>query len=288
MSSRIVKAPCFLVLLALSACGETRAPNPADDWKAAQGGAPDTLGSAGQAGTAGAAPKTPPSEIAGRWAMFFFEDPVGIQVTEADGTLTGLGCASGTPPLQEPNLDYCGDVHGTVQANQASFDFKFDRYDYIANTTVSADAQRMTGRFHGAVDWLPYPTAWLRVSEGKEGLPGRDPSDPPEESGDYDLRLSNADPGATEYVPNTVYSLYYSYRGSLSGDLGCFWDAEITRPNADGPIQVGPVPLTDPALPVSMSIEVNEKRLTQFSVVTGSGHSYTFSAVPTPIPPPSP
>jgi hypothetical protein len=275
MSFRIVKAQCasLLVLLALSACGEPSAPSttppPAE---------PPPIMKL----------KTPASDIAGRWGMFCFEDPVGIQVSEVAGNLTGVGCASGTPPFSELDPFYCGDVEGMVQANQASFDFHFDRYRYLADTTVSADGQRMTGRFYGAAGLLPYPTAWLHVPDGQIRLTLRDWNDPPEEMGSYDLRLSNADPGATEYVPNKVYSLVYRDNGNLEGDLGCFCDSEVTRPSADGPIQVGPVPPTDPALPVSMSIEVSEQRLTQFSVVTGSGHSYTFSAVPTPIPPPSP
>ena len=141
---------------------------------AAGAGAANAAGAAGSPDTQTGELPVPAIDIAGRWAMFHFEDPVGIQVTEDDaGALTGRGCASGTPPLESPQSSpgYCGDVHGTVQANRAHFEFAFMGYDYIAETTVSADGQRMTGRFHGAVDWLAYPTAWLRVPDGAPGLP---------------------------------------------------------------------------------------------------------------------
>jgi hypothetical protein len=253
------------------------------------------VASATAAGAAGA-PDIPsvepaaPIDIAGRWAMFHFEDPVGVQVTEDGvGNLMGFGCASGTPPLDAPELSpsYCGDVQGTVQENRAYFDFKFQGYDYIADTTVSADGQRMTGRFHGAVDWLTYPTAWLRVPDGDPGLLHSHSLDDPPSGGRYDLRLTDAAPGATEYVRDHVYSLSY-YGGRLISDFGAFWYSEIAPPDADGAFAVGPVPMTDPALAISMVLHVTGTLISQVSAVTGSGHEYVFAATPTPVQPPSP
>jgi len=259
------------------------------------GGGTRVTTTAGGASAAGA-PDTPSSEpalapidISGRWAMFHFEDPVGIQVTEDAGALTGRGCASGTPPGDAPRLSeqYCGDVQGTVKANRAYFDFTFLDADYIADTTVSVDGQRMTGRFHGAENWLSYPTAWLRVPDGAPGLLHSSSLNNPVGAGSYDLHLLQATPGATEYVTEHVYSLSY-INGRLISDLGAFWYSEIASPDALGSVAVGPVPMTEPALAVSMVLEVTDTQISQVVANTGSGHVYVFVATPTPVPPPSP
>lgn len=234
------------------------------------------------AGTSGM--ESAPTHVAGRWAMFHFEDPVGVQLAEdAVGNLTGPGCASGTPPFAMSA--FCGDVHGRLTGNHAYFDFTFQGYTYIADTTVSADGQRMTGRFHGVADWLPYPTAWLRVPDGEPGLVPREPIHEPYGAGTYDLRLLNAASGGTEYLSDHVYSLSYE-AGRLISDLGVFWYSEIALPSADGKIAVGPVPATEPALAVSMILQVKPLyweygQITQLSAVTGSGHRYVFAATPT-------
>jgi hypothetical protein len=103
------------------------------------------------------------------------------------------------------------------------------------------------------------------------------PYDEPEGTGRYELTLSNAGAGGAEYLPGTAYRLLYD-RGKLSGDLGSFWLSEITRPLADGPLQGGPVAATDPAFPVSLSLDISAGVVTHVTATTGSGHEYEFSA----------
>jgi hypothetical protein len=246
-------------------------------------GVAGAVGNSGAAGQANEEPELPEPGIAGRWAMFGFEDPVGVQLLQAGSTLTGGGCAAGAPPLADTD---CGSLSGSVHGRRASFSFQFlSTLEYGADVTVSADGTRMTGPFRGLGGSTVATTAWLRVADDQPYLADPLP-DLPEESGTYELRLLRADAGATEYVPDTVYSLSYFDRG-LSGDLGAFWVTELSRAAPGGPIQVGPVAPTTPELPIAMSIEVHDKRLTQVTAVTAAGDTFTFSAM-LPASPPTP
>jgi hypothetical protein len=236
---------------------------------------------AGENGSGAAGrPDAPTVDISGRWAMFQFEDPVGVQLVQTGGVLTGQGCVSGVPPLDSDPGPYCGGIQGTVTGNHASFVFHPLGDSYIADATVSSDGMRMTSRFHG-VSWLPFPTAWLRVADGQIWLTPASVPGQPYASGSYQLILSSAAPGATEYLPDTTYHLIYD-RGRLSGDLGSFWTSEISPLNDSrsgiGSFRVGPVPETDPALPVSLSMDIGAGVFTHVAAVTGSGHAYEFSA----------
>jgi hypothetical protein len=118
--------------------------------------------------------------------------------------------------------------------------------------------------------------AWRRVADGEAWLPLPDTL-PAAQT--VDLRLTEADPEATEYVPGKVYRVYYS-RASFGGDLGSFAYSETKQASPDAPIIAGPVPITAPELPVSMVVQVQDTQFTEFQVVTGSGHHFTFSASP--------
>lgn len=275
----------------LLACGGRSKENGVDELAAGTSGAGGTA-LAGTGGTtlsasgshaAGGDPPTvrprpepePPVQIAGRWAMFGFEDPVGIRLTQTNGQLVGRGCAAGVPPLNmEPS--YCGDVNGTVEGNTATFGFSFEQYRYQAETVISADGQRMTGRFHGASSWMTTPTAWLRVPAGAEYLEVMGGALEPEGlSGWYELYLLEG--AAGEYEQGTPYRLYYSRR-AIQSALGSFWGSEASDPAAGSPIRVGPVSATSPELAIGMQIEFVASGLTQVEVTTGSGNSYSFSA----------
>ncbi len=210
--------------------------------------------------------------------MFDFEDPVGVQLVQNGAQLTGDGCAGGVPPREDSTWDtYCGAVSGTVAGRKAMFGFHFQNYDYLAETVVSADGTRMTGRFHGASDWMPYPMAWLRAEDGQHWLPL--PAYPPQfENANYELQLTDSD--GDEYAPGQTYVMHY-FRSSFGGDLGSFWYSEISQASPDGPLVVGPVALTQPQLAVAMSVDIDNGHFTRFQATTGSGHHYAFSAVAT-------
>ncbi len=249
----------------------------ASDAQGGQSGAGGGAGQAGNAGNAGASSLDRTAGIAGRWAMFTFADPVGVNLTQRVGVLSGQGCASGVPPFTD-DLDNmrCGAAAGRVIGQQASFGFSVQSYYYEAETTVSADGTRMTGRFRGTGDWLPYPMAWVHIADGQAWLP---PDMDLLPNASYDLQLTESDLGAAEYVPNKTYLLHFS-DGSIGGDLGSFAFREIGQVAPGTPLNVGPVAMTVPELPVSMVIQVQDQQFTEIETVTGSGHHYTFSAVP--------
>ena len=88
-----------LVASALAACGG-RAQNQELGSKTFAAGAAG-LENGAQSGQSGAAGEA--TNIAGRWAMFTFEDPVGVELSEAEGALSGQGCAGGVPSLNDPH-----------------------------------------------------------------------------------------------------------------------------------------------------------------------------------------
>jgi hypothetical protein len=256
-----------------------------------QGGTGSAAGGAGaggallgRSGAGGAAsgsagepeePREPPTHIAGRWALFSFADPVGVQLVQAEWDLTGMGCAAGTPPAgMLPN--YCGDIAGKVEGNRATFGFSFESYRYQAETVISADGTRMTGRFHGVQDWLAYPTAWLRVPDEAAYLEVKGTAlEPPALAGWYDLELVEGD--GSDYAPGASYRLRYSRR-AIEGALGSFWGTEAGDPALGSPIHVGPVPATSPELPTELQLEFGDAALREVRAKTASGNAYTFAA----------
>lgn len=258
-----------LGLLVLGACGG-RAQDSMGAAGSSSGGSVTAGGDA--AGSAGEAPELLAADITGRWGLFDFEDPVGVQLTQTGTLLGGRGCDVGAPPLAEDHPEYCGPISGSVSGQQAKFGFHFQGSDYLTEVTVSADGQRMTGRFHGAADWMPQPMAWLRVPDGELWLTT------PKSSGQqrYSLELVRADGDEYTAEPNEWNLLDFWYHGGISSPLGAFWNTE-TRLSADGStLDVGPVPLTTPELAVSMSIHIEQDELTDLTAITGSGHHYEF------------
>lgn len=284
-----------LVLLGLAAlplvagCGrlsqdpsETSSGSPSAAGNGSQAPA-ETGGSAstpegGAAGDAGESP-APPMDIAGRWALFLINDPVGVQLVQSGELLTGEGCAAGTPPISGvPELDICGALSGEVHGNTARFHFIVDTIGgYADELTVSADGQRMTGRLQASFPvWAP--TAWLRVPDGDPGLRPRTQSPSTPLSGGYRLELEESLDLGTEYEPSETYRLAYRDNEGISSDLGSFWHTELSQTAEGGSIEVGPVPITSPQLAVSMTLEVEAESVTRVHATTGSGHRYRFRA----------
>jgi len=241
-------------------------------------------------GTGGSsAPIDPPLvDISGRWGMFAFEDPVGVQLFQAaDGKLTGRGCDAGAPgdPAFDGLLspDLCGDIAGEVRGRAASFGFTFQdvgNVRYSARVTISDDGRRMSGIFNNGMGGSA-TLSWLRVADGTAWLRRASVSGNPA-WGDYALTLVAAADSGSEFVAGRTYDFTYS-KDSIWGDLGCFWHSEFSPPLSpltDGVIRVGPVPPTDPALPTSLSLEVDSGAIRSITATTERGGVYTFLATP--------
>ncbi len=268
--------------LAALACGRIER-SPGDDPGSA--GSASGSGSVGVAGTPGDGPAVmePPADVAGRWALFVFDDPVGVQLVQNGSELTGTGCAAGTPPLEDPDSfvgEFCGPIHGSVTSNKVQFVFRFESggaYTYAADVTVSADRRRMTGTFHGVSD-VSWQTAWMRVPEGERGLPRLETAPPEPLWGQYELTLMGSSAGATEYRPGKVYAFNF-VRDGFATDLGSFWYTEWLYSPEDYSFEVGPVPATVPELATSLSVEANPvDGITWVQAHTATGNSYGFAA----------
>src|SRR6478735_10407562 len=85
-------------------------------------GASGTASIAGSASTAGDQASENGLMIAGSWALFGFEDPVGVELRQSGSSLNGIGCGVGTP--HSPGSTSCAaDLSGTITGNQVKFAF---------------------------------------------------------------------------------------------------------------------------------------------------------------------
>lgn len=221
--------------------------------------------------------------------MFEFEDPVGVQLMQdADGRLTGRGCAAGAPGV--PAFDafpgdfgYCGSVSGEVSGRSASFAFTLEilpQLRYSARVTVSDDARRMAGEFTNGFPDFSLSTAWLRVADDADWIK-RSSTDFIRDSaplvGAYELTLIAEESTGSHFVPRRSYAFRYS-RDGLGGDLGSFWNSEMSRVAAGSPQHVGPVPATAPALPTSLDLDFDGGGIRRVTATMASGDRYTFAA----------
>lgn len=246
----------------------------------AMAGASAVAGAAASTGTAGAATEAP-ADVAGRWALFVFEDPVGVNLVQDGDRLTGQGCAGGTPPfVMSADTAFCGPIAGKVTGQSVEFGFTVSplNFNYHVSTQVSADGRRMTGDLY-TIRKIDLPTAWLRVPDGDPGLAIVPGGIDGVLSGVYELNLESADEGATEYTADKSYRLNYWSDQGIASDLGSFWNTEIgflgPTPNE---ISVGPVAATAAELAVAMVLETGVSGVTSVLAATASGHHYGFRA----------
>lgn len=311
-SARFKAAPSGILIAALSilGCGSTAgslAPPGATGGTNGSGGttvmgtggvgAGGSPGSAGMntggasGGSAGSTPTGPGDvapplvDISGRWGMFGFEDPVGVALVQAaDGTLSGRGCVAGAPGSSGPDMlvfpELCGPVTGEVRGRSASFGFTFPLTvagtRYATRVTVSNDSRRMTGLFGTAESDLFHPVGWLPVASDSSSLPYKSgPYAHASAFGAYQLTLVADESVGTEFVAGPTYLLVYD-RGSITGDLGLFWQSEVST--AGGAVRAGPVPPTALALPVALALELTSDAIRRVGATTASGGRYTFTA----------
>jgi hypothetical protein len=216
--------------------------------------------------------------------MFEFEDPVGVSLVEApDGTLTGEGCAAGAPGASNPDAEtfFCGAITGKVTGETATFSFPLTTFApnvvYWASVTISRDRQRMAGDFNAVAGRPVGPTAWLRVRGDAAWLDSISSADDDPLSGWYALELVADASVGSEFVAGTVYRLGYFNR-SLAGDLGGFWNSEMSDPRQGSPLRVGPVPVTVRTLPTSLSLDFDATGFVGVTASTPAGGFYRFTA----------
>jgi hypothetical protein len=222
-------------------------------------------------------------DISGDWAMFAFADPVAVSIAQHGGELTGTGCCGGLPS-ESATLDCCSPLGGSIHGRRMNFTFAVELASsaYAADAFVSADGTRMAGAFHGASGWLDEPTAWLRLDPGQVWLSGPDETALTAleaHAGSYALRLQG-EVSVGIYTPGQRYSLHVVGRRPetmVYGALGAFWHTELTWNEAAQTLTAGPVPQTDPRLPIELELRFENETLANVTALLPSDEVATFS-----------
>ncbi len=281
-SSTRPEACLAIVLVGLAAQGCQTGPWPDSgsiDATGSGGG-----GAAGQAvggapGTGGTGP-LPGVDVTGRWAMFAFEDPVAVVLSEASSAIGGNGCCGG---LDQGNVGWCcGAVTGHVAGPRVTFGFTVNvglgPYTYATEAVLSANGQRMAGTF--TLGGGNLPVAWVRIGPASRWLPDPDPvlaGVMSTRAAGYALALSNDPAAGTDFSAQQTYKLSVLDR-FVSGDLGAYWDGEMNWRADEQTLVVGPVPETAPGLPVALWLRFDGATLASVEAAMASGTRYQFHA----------
>jgi hypothetical protein len=231
-----------------------------------------------------AAPAQSSPAIDGTWALFDFEDPVTVRITQVGAVLSGTGSCA-------PLFQACtGELHGSLTDGRAQFNFFMANaapaMTYAADVFVSDDGMRMAGKFGGYETMpdgpLPLSSAWVRAeaqsawSTGDyqavtDALGGR--------GGEYDLSLSAAT--GNLFAAGQPYALTlrsFDHGPMLSGALGAFWAGEMAWQAGEQTLVIGPVPATAPYLPVAVRLTFDADALVSVEASMSSGEHYEFDA----------
>jgi hypothetical protein len=259
-----------------SAAGGSAAGGSAAGGSAA-GGAGDGSAAAG-AGVGGEAQAVPPLD--GRWAMFSFEDPVAVELSEEAGVLSGIGCYGGLPSPEFPGvLGSCQKLAGIADGRHVQFSFAAENYTYAANVFASADGQRMAGDFHDTATWRAAAFAWLRIGADYPWL--RQSHEPTAlsmalegRSGRFGLE------GLVDRYDQPGYLAIYSSTRSIAGSLGAFWQTEIVWNEAEQTLVAGPVAETAPEIATQLTLHFSGQTFVSVDAVFPSGEKRTLQAAP--------
>jgi hypothetical protein len=231
----------------------------------------------GPAGAGGAAPNGP---LSGRWGMFWFEDPVAVEIRQEAQALSGVGCCAGLPGAPQA-VACCGPLEGTSTDGQASFAYSIQDVGavYGTNVYVSEDYRRMGGTF-SVDDNGSLAVAWVRIAPGEANL-GAPPAPLREalaqREGTFELMLSSASVGRFE--PGTPLELQLSGLGLIRGAFGPFyWGDMLWLGEA---LVVGPVSATDPSFATSLELRFNDDALESVVVTYPNDPPYHFAVTGT-------
>jgi hypothetical protein len=268
--------------------GESGAAGTAVGASGGQGGAAgraSSTGGTGGAGTAGAAGSVDPDAptIAGAWAMFDFEDPVTVYLQRDGNELSGMG--SCVPVTTSVIVDCQGKLSGTIDGHHAAFSFPASFLTYGADVIASEDWQRMAGNFvadgsTGGSLWI----AWARIPDGQSWLTSTD-------QGLIDAVDAREGTFAIQLVSGTgdafgsagTYSLLLrNGHGvpTLSGNLGAFWGGEMKWDEAAETLDIGPVPVTRPELPIEVHAQFDGTALLTVEATMPGDDVYEFDGIP--------
>jgi hypothetical protein len=270
-------------LVAFAGCGGQSSEEPAPD-----GAAPTLDAPPGGQDAAGDALAAAMVDISGRWAMFAFEDPVAVELTQNGNTLSGTGCNAGFATPDDPIVfpSFCVALEGVIEGRHAQFTFASTWAPYGADVFASADGQRMAGRFHDVVAWGS-PYAWLRIGPTDRWLPTSAPGALDDVvqmlSGRYALSPVGAPPPGVELSADPPNPYVLSVRvldnaPLVLGTLGAFRASELTWNATEQILVAGPVPITSPNLSTELRLHFDGSSLVGVEATMPSGTVYQFAA----------
>lgn len=227
----------------------------------------------------------------GVWAMFDFEDPVTVALSEhpfvADGNgaiheLTGKGSCT---PFDTEAPAFCGgDIRGERTESRARFTFPaFGGDEYATDAFVAADASRMSGTY--GLNGGTSQTAWVRLPPGQSWLESNDTTLSEAvnaRAGRYELYFTAGDGSLFGFSPIPP-DLTLRVRGTtpmLSGMFGSFWAGEMRWEAATQTLAVGPVPVTNPTGVIAVRLMFEDTALSAAEATAADGSHYTFTTSP--------
>jgi hypothetical protein len=211
-------------------------------------------------------------------------DWVVVDLEQRGTHLTGLGCYNGflTAQEEEEFLDSdCGEIAGSIVDNHVQFAFlahPIGAMLYEAELLVDEQRQRMTG-ITTQGDFGDYLSVWLRAGTDERWLTSEFEWPAEIIRGWYVLELTDSSAG-DQYAVGQTYRLKIDDRGGIGGELGCFWNTEFTLGGGDAGIStvsVGPVPITQPDLPIALQLSFSFGVLTNVEAETPDGARYPFT-----------
>jgi hypothetical protein len=144
----------------------------------------------------------------------------------------------------------------------------------------------MTGAFYPLSG--SFLSAWIRLPEGGLWL-SHDDTELREavaaRAGTFAASLTEGD--ADEFTFGTEMELILRVNSIplLSGALGAFWAGEMVWREDDTTLVVGPVPETQPDLPVALEFHFDTTWLESIDVWMPSGNHYSFAGTTLGVPP---
>jgi hypothetical protein len=181
-------------------------------------------------------------------------------------------------------MESCAPIaEGSVAERNVTFEFPVPLGGpYAADVIVSEDGARMAGAFHAVSGWGS-PTAWVRIDPGETWLPEIESAVLDVVSarvGRYSIAL-NGGTAIAGFSPGNTYSfalLDSTRRALLYGDLGPFWEGELSWNEAEQTLRAGPVPETQPDLATELVLHFEDTVLREIAATFPSGETATFTA----------
>ncbi len=173
-------------------------------------------------------PKASATAFEGRWALYGFEDPVGVILRREGSVIVGTGCVAGLPDAPDVTTNHCAPIEGTFSGNRLQFAFLVDglgvRDVYRTDVVLSESGSRMVGIFEGIGGGATeHPVVWLRVPDGEFTKSSKElPSLAKWQGKRMTLPLTGTVTDGLDFQSNSKLAMVMGQDGTLYTNLGSF------------------------------------------------------------------